>query len=63
MNSVLTYAAEKLIINVITRRTDAAKKNKKENEFHAKMLEYRALGGPIALELNGDTEISVDASD
>ena len=63
VNSVATYAAEKLIINVVTRRTDAAKKNKKENEFHSKMLEYRALGGPLALEITGDTEIDFAASE
>jgi len=34
LNSLMTYGAEKLIVNVITRKADASKKLKKEMAFH-----------------------------
>lgn len=42
LNSVLTYVAEKLIINVLTRKADQRLKNKKEESFHAQMRVYRS---------------------
>ena len=41
INSVLTYVAEKLIIVVLTRRSDKRLKVRKEVAFHIQMEEYR----------------------
>ena len=41
VNSVLTYVAEKLIIVVLTRRSDKRLKVRKEVAFHIQMEEYR----------------------
>ena len=42
LNSVLTYFSEKLIINVLTKKSDSNLKVKKEATFHTLMNEYRA---------------------
>mmetsp|Transcript_15938 Transcript_15938/g.21617 ORF Transcript_15938/g.21617 Transcript_15938/m.21617 type:complete len:117 (+) Transcript_15938:3476-3826(+) len=42
LNSSLTYVAEKLIVNVITRKADQRLQSKKEAAFHVQMRAYRA---------------------
>ena len=41
LNSALTYVAEKLIIVVLTRRSDHKLKVRKDAAFHVQMEEYR----------------------
>ena len=41
LNSLLTYLAEKLIVNVFTKRSDARLQAKKQAAFEQKMQEYR----------------------
>ena len=41
INSVMTYVAEKLIIVVMTRRSDHKLKVRKQVAFHVQMEEYR----------------------
>jgi len=43
INFIVTYATEKLIVNVITRKADARKLKKKEAAFKIMMEQYRAL--------------------
>ena len=40
-NSLLTYGAEKMIVNLVTRKVDASKKHKKEIAFHSLMQGYK----------------------
>ncbi len=47
LNSVLTYAAEKYIINVVTKKADLKVKNKKQANFETLMEEYRVQGRQI----------------
>ena len=42
-NSLLTYGAEKFILNKLTKKSDERKKIKKEIEFYAQMEVYRSL--------------------
>lgn len=42
VNAILTYTAEKLIIEFLTRKADQRQKEKKEKAFHQLMCEYKA---------------------
>ena len=43
INSVLTYGAEKCIVNCLTKRYDEKVKQKKFAEFQREMLEYKDI--------------------
>ena len=56
MNSVLTYVAEKYIVNVVTKKSDLKVKNKKQANFETKMDEYRVQGRQIQYKMTGRDE-------
>ena len=47
LNSICTYVAELLIVNVLTKRADNNLKEKKEAAFHAQMRIYKAQANEI----------------
>jgi len=53
LNSLMTYGAEKLIVNVLTRKADASKKRKKEIAFLLRMEGYKTQVKDMGEELTG----------
>ena len=49
----MTYGAEKLIVNVLTRKADASKKRKKEIAFLLRMEGYKTQVKDMGEELTG----------
>merc|ERR1719350_1807616 len=60
LNSLLTYVAEKLIVNVFTKRSDARLQAKKQAAFLLKMREYRGLVKDVILAEDRDEDIKTD---
>jgi len=61
VNSLMTYLAEKLIVNVLTKKSDSRVKARKEMVFNQKMVEYRLQVKDNILSAERDEDINIDA--
>ena len=63
LNSLLTYLAEKIIVNFLTKKSDARQKAKKEAAFHEKMVEYKSRVKDVILAVDKDEDIKLDLAE